>query len=69
MISTSSLAVGVQTGAELIPTNAAPVLSSTSDALACFSQQQFSAKLQTYLVSYVMAVGGYYSLYSGFNPE
>lgn len=69
MTITSSLATGVQTGVQLIPTNISPNLSLTSDALDCFVQQQFSARLQTYLASYVMAVTGYYSVYSGFNPQ
>lgn len=48
-----------------IPTNiaSADLLSKTSDALTCFREQQLSAKLQAYMVSYVMSINGYYSVY------
>lgn len=48
-----------------IPTNivAAGLLSPTSDALTCFREQKFSANLQTYMISYVMSINGYYSVY------
>lgn len=38
-------------------------LSPTSDALTCFREQKFSAKMQAYLVSYVMSVSSPYSVY------
>lgn len=48
-----------------IPTNIASSgnLSSTSDALTCFREQQFSQKLQVFLVSYVMSTTSYYAVY------
>jgi hypothetical protein len=48
-----------------IPTNIASSgkLSGTSDALTCFREQQFSEKLQVFLVSYVMSVNSYYAVY------
>lgn len=48
-----------------IPTNIASsgLLSDTSDALTCFREQKFSANLQTYMISYVMSISGYYSVY------
>lgn len=49
-----------------IPTNIVSrnLLSPTADALTCFTQQQFSNKLQGYLVSYVFSVSGDYSVYA-----
>jgi hypothetical protein len=47
-----------------IPTNIAPTLSPTSDALTCFTQQQFSAKLQAFLVNYNISVNNIYSIFS-----
>lgn len=38
-------------------------LSGTSDALTCFREQQFSQKLQVFLVSYVMSVSSPYAVY------
>lgn len=38
-------------------------LSKTSDALTCFREQQFSQKLQIFLVSYVMSVSSPYAVY------
>lgn len=48
-----------------IPTNiaSAGLLSNTSDALTCFREQKLSSKLQAYMVSYVMSISGYYSVY------
>lgn len=48
-----------------VPTNmvSADLLSPTSDALTCFREQKFSAKLQAFMVSYVISVNGYYSVY------
>jgi hypothetical protein len=48
-----------------IPTNilSRDLMSPTSDALTCFTQQQFSNKLQGYLVNYVISVSSYYSVY------
>lgn len=48
-----------------IPTNIASSgkLSPTSDALTCFREQKFSSKLQAYMVSYVMSISSYYSVY------
>lgn len=69
-ITTTNLTVSNTTNnPETIPTNVASSLSQTSDALECFTNQQFSARLQAYLASYVLAVDSYYSLFSGFNPK
>lgn len=38
-------------------------LSPTSDALTCFREQKFCARLQVFLVSYVVSVNSYYSVY------
>lgn len=38
-------------------------LSGTSDALTCFREQQFSQKLQIFLISYVMSVSSPYAVY------
>jgi len=38
-------------------------LSTTSDALTCFREQQFSNKLQAFMVSYVMSVSSFYAVY------
>lgn len=38
-------------------------LSGTSDALTCFREQQFSQKLQVFMVSYVMSVNSFYAVY------
>lgn len=48
-----------------IPTNIASSgnLSGTSEALTCFREQQFSQKLQIFMVSYVMSVSSYYAVY------
>lgn len=46
-----------------IPTNIAPIQSQTSDALTCFTNQQFSGKLQAYMVNYVISVNSIYSVY------
>lgn len=56
------------TGVDLtskIPTGAASSgnISPTSDALTCFREQKFSAKLQGYMISYVMSVTSYYAVY------
>ena len=41
------------------------LLSATSDALNCFASQQFAAKLQIYLVNYVVSISSYYPIYAG----
>lgn len=38
-------------------------LSTTSDALTCFREQQFSNKLQVFMVSYVMSISSFYAVY------
>lgn len=40
------------------------LLSNTSEAYVCFTQQKFSANLQTYLVNYVITVSSLYSPYA-----
>lgn len=49
-----------------IPTNivSQKLMSETSDALTCFSQQQFSNKLQGYLINYVISVSSNYAVYA-----
>ena len=39
------------------------LLSPTSEALYCFAWQQFSQKLQIYMINYNIAVSSYYPLY------
>lgn len=39
------------------------LLSKTSLAHECFTQQKFSAELQAFLVGYVVTISGYYSIY------
>lgn len=50
---------------DLVPTNILQggKMSKTSDALTCFSQLQFSQKLQGYLVNYVISVSNVQSVY------
>lgn len=38
------------------------LLSETSEAYKCFTEQAFSANLQTFLINYVMSVSSYYSV-------
>lgn len=40
------------------------LMSDTSEAIVCFTQQGFSNKLQAYLINYVMSVSSYYPLYA-----
>lgn len=47
-----------------VPSNILPNLSATSDALNCFAQQQFSGKLQAFMVNYVISVSSIYSVYN-----
>lgn len=35
-----------------------------SEAAFCFTQQAFSANLQTFMISYVMSISGLYPVYS-----
>lgn len=39
------------------------LLSNTSDAWTCFTNQSFSRTLQMFLVTYVITTSGYYSIY------
>ena len=39
------------------------LLSPTSEALYCFVGQQFSQKLQSYMINYVIATNSFYPLY------
>lgn len=50
----------------LVPTSIVEqgLLSETSEAITCFTEQAFSARLQTYLINYVISVSGSYSVYS-----
>ena len=45
-----------------IPTNIIPLISKTSAAEDCFAKQQFSSKLQTYLINYVLHTNSFYNL-------
>jgi hypothetical protein len=40
------------------------LMSGTSEAIACFVGQEFSNKLQAYMINYVAAVSSYYPLYA-----
>ena len=40
------------------------LLAQNSEAWNCFTQQQFSAKLQAYMINYVISVSSYYPLYA-----
>ena len=48
-----------------IPTNilSGDLLSRDSNARVCFTSQQFSGKLQAFLINYVLSVSGYYSVF------
>lgn len=48
-----------------IPSNiiSTDLLSDTSNARVCFTNQKFSAQLQAFMVNYVLSVSGYYSVY------
>jgi hypothetical protein len=41
----------------------ANLMSETSNASDCFIQQQFSAKLQAFMIGYVSSIYSYYSVY------
>lgn len=41
----------------------AGLMSETSNASDCFIQQQFSAKLQAFMIGYVNSIYSYYSVY------
>lgn len=49
----------------LVPTKiiSQGLLSETSEAYECFTQQKFSNDLQSFLVNYVVSISGYYSQY------
>jgi hypothetical protein len=53
------------TRGNLVPTKIVSegLLSNTSEAYECFTQQKFSGNLQAFLVNYVVTISGYYSLY------
>ncbi len=40
------------------------LISTNSEAAVCFVQQQFSGKLQTFMINYVISVSGLYSVYA-----
>lgn len=40
------------------------IMSPTSEAWLCFTQQKFSANLQAYMTNYVISISGPYSIYS-----
>ncbi len=48
-----------------IPTNivSRDIMSKTSDALECFTEQKFSNKLQAYMVNYVLSVSSNKAVY------
>jgi hypothetical protein len=50
---------------DMIPSNIfnTGVLSTTNDALTCFTKQVFTADLQAYLITYVIAINSYQSIY------
>lgn len=49
---------------QFIPTTAMGQMSQTSEAVRCFTQQEFSSKLQAYMINYVISVSGLYSVYA-----
>jgi hypothetical protein len=51
--------------ATYIPSNiaASGLLSTTNNAIICFTRQQFSSGLQVFLVNYVVNVQNYYPIY------
>ena len=49
---------------QFIPTTALDQMSKTSEASVCFTQQQFSNKLQAFMINYVISVSGLYSVYA-----
>lgn len=49
---------------QFIPTTAMSQMSETSEAVRCFTQQEFSNKLQAYMINYVIGVSGLYSVYA-----
>jgi hypothetical protein len=51
--------------ADYVPTNMAyqGLLSETSHAYTCFTQQKFSADLQAFLVNYVISMTSFQSIY------
>jgi hypothetical protein len=55
----------VITRGELVPTKiiAEGLLSETSEAHECFTNQKFSGNLQAFMVNYVVTISGYYSIY------
>lgn len=59
----NSQAVSVNSRGADIPTNIVPLMSTTSDAVICFTQQQFSGALQAYMINYVISISTVYSLY------
>lgn len=65
----AKLVYGPQDGkldqANLISTNiiSQGLLSDNSHAYDCFAKQQFSAKLQAFLIQYVLSISSYYSVY------
>lgn len=57
---------GMTERGEFIPTSIVSqnIISDTSEAYLCFAHQKFSAKLQAYMINYVISVSSSYSVYS-----
>lgn len=56
----------VVSNGNLVPTKiiSEGLLSPTSEAYECFTNQRFSGNLQAFLVNYVVTISGYYSIYA-----
>jgi hypothetical protein len=64
-LNTTPQGIGDMPRSSTIPTGIAQsgLISTTSHASDCFVNQQFSAKLQAFLIGYSNAVFSYYSIY------